>query len=137
MCCMHNTGVDCRRCTGVDVLSRQHLFSIYIHVPHGIHPDLPTSPQWASRVITEHVATSWGGFTLVDAARALMRAALENPLNQRFVLVSESDLPLYSPAVVYSQLMYSPLSRINACDTREDWGLDKYRCALLLNRSAW
>jgi len=56
-----------------------------------------------------------------------MAAALEDPLTQRFMTVSESCIPLYSPAVTYHQLMYSEKSRINACTTREDWGLDQYR----------
>lgn len=64
---------------------------------------------------------------MVDAARALLKEALRDPLNQRFILVSESGLPLYPPDVVYTQLMYSRLSRINACNTRPNWSLDHYR----------
>ena len=45
----------------------------------------------------------------------LLSAALKDPLNQRFVLVSESCIPLHSPAVMWSQLMADNRSRINAC----------------------
>lgn len=48
--------------------------------------------------------TAWGQHSLVDAARALLAAALENPRNQRFFLISESTLPLYSPLLWYSQV---------------------------------
>ena len=37
------------------------------------------------------------------AARALLRAALRNPRNRKFVLLSEADLPLYSPLLLYTQ----------------------------------
>ena len=45
-----------------------------------------------------------------------MEMALEEPLNQRFVLLSESDIPLYPPAVVWLQLMSERKSRIHACN---------------------
>ena len=63
----------------------------------------------------------------VQVARNLMKAALEEPLNQRFMTVSESCVPLYAPSVVYHQLMYAVKSRINACTSRENWGRDEYR----------
>ena len=45
-----------------------------------------------------------------------MEMALEEPLNQRFVLLSESDIPLYPPAVVWLQFMSERKSRIHACN---------------------
>lgn len=33
-----------------------------------------------------------------------MAAALRNPRNQKFLILSESDLPLYSPEVMYQQV---------------------------------
>lgn len=38
------------------------------------------------------------------AAEALLAAALRNPRNQKFIILSESDLPLYSPEVLYLQV---------------------------------
>jgi Core-2/I-Branching enzyme len=43
--------------------------------------------------------------TLVEAHRALLRAALSNPTNAMFVLLSESCIPLYHPALLWTQLM--------------------------------
>ena len=57
----------------------------------------------------------WGTFALVDATRALLRAALADPANQRFVLLSESGIPLYPPAAMHQQLLAERRSRINAC----------------------
>lgn len=65
--------------------------------------------------IAERVHVSWGTFALVDATRALLRAALQDPANQRFVLLSESGVPLYPPAATHQQLLAEPRSRINAC----------------------
>jgi hypothetical protein len=59
--------------------------------------------------------TAWGTHSLTKAALLLMEMALEEPLNQRFVLLSESDIPLYPPAVVWLQLMSEQKSRIHAC----------------------
>ena len=57
----------------------------------------------------------WGEVTLVTAAKLLLRAALEDPLNQHFQLLCEKSLPLYSPAVVYNQLMLRNLTLVAAC----------------------
>lgn len=38
------------------------------------------------------------------SARALLRAAYRNPRVTKFALMSESDLPLYSPHLLYSQV---------------------------------
>ena len=62
-----------------------------------------------------HIKASWGGFELVDIAKALFGAALQDPANQKMVLLSESCLPLYPPTLTYAQLISEPKSRINAC----------------------
>ena len=41
--------------------------------------------------------------------------SLENPMNKKMILLSESDVPLYSPHVTYLQLMMETRSRLNAC----------------------
>lgn len=43
------------------------------------------------------------------------QAALAELSNQKLVLLSESDIPLYPPALVYQQLISEPRSRVNAC----------------------
>jgi hypothetical protein len=61
-----------------------------------------------------------------EAERRLLKAALEDPRNQRFVLLSESCAPLYPPQVVYLQLLSDGKSRLNACNQpsrlAERWG---------------
>jgi len=65
--------------------------------------------------IAERVHVRWGTFALVDATRALLRAALADRANARFVLLSESGIPLYPPAALHQQLTAERRSRINAC----------------------
>ena len=48
-------------------------------------------------------------------ARNLMGAALKDPLNRKFVLLSESGLPLYPPTTTYLQLMQEDKSRLDSC----------------------
>lgn len=59
--------------------------------------------------------TEWGRWSLVEASRLLLQAALQEPLNQRFILVSESCIPLYPPTTVWQQLLSEDKSRIDAC----------------------
>ena len=51
----------------------------------------------------------------VAAEKLLLGAALEDPANARFVLLSETCVPLYPAAVVWAQLLGEPRSRLNAC----------------------
>ena len=45
----------------------------------------------------------------------MLRAALAEASNQRFVMLGESAVPLYSAAAVYLQLMGETKSRIHSC----------------------
>lgn len=51
----------------------------------------------------------------MEAERRLLLAALEDAANQRFVLLSETCVPLFPPAAVWLQLMHESRSRLNAC----------------------
>ena len=55
--------------------------------------------------------TEWGTHSLTQAARLLLKAALANPLNQRFSLVCGASLPVRPPLFVYTQLIGEPRSR--------------------------
>lgn len=53
--------------------------------------------------------------SLVEATKLLLQAALQEPLNNRFVLMSETHVPLYPPGLVYLQLQNEALSRMDGC----------------------
>ena len=67
------------------------------------------------------VQTEWGSHTLSQATRRLLQAALENPLNQRFVLMCGSSIPLRPVVFTYSQLIAEKRSRFDGYGfTRDD-----------------
>jgi len=49
----------------------------------------------------------WGHINVVDAERRLLGNALLDPLNTRFVLLSESCIPLYNFSFIYTTLVNS------------------------------
>lgn len=74
----------------------------------------------------------------MDAERALLRVALGDPLNQRFVLISDSCVPLWPAPAVWVELMGESRSRTHFCKCEErGWGaalaavLCTHRTALL------
>lgn len=56
---------------------------------------------------------------MMQAVRAMLAAALANPLNQKFVLLSEACAPLYPPAAFHAAIIREPLSRVDACGRRD------------------
>ncbi|KAL4426019.1 hypothetical protein ABPG75_010035 [Micractinium tetrahymenae] len=97
-----------------DLIGQQHLFSVYIHAP----PDFkgyPGGSLFAKRLIPRRIPTGWGDISLVEATRNLLWEAFRDPLNQRFILLSESDIPLYDPLTLHQQLLAEDKSRVNAC----------------------
>ena len=65
----------------------------------------------------------WGEFTMVLAMRLLLRTALLDPMNQRFMFACEKTLPLYPATLVYQQLMGEGKSRVAACPNPEEANL--------------
>ncbi|GAB4813874.1 hypothetical protein N2152v2_000920 [Parachlorella kessleri] len=95
------------------VVARQALFSVYVHTA----PKFAFSARsiFAGYQIRDRVQVAWGQYTVAEAERRLLKAALQDPRNQRFVLLSESCAPLYPPHVIYLQLLSEARSRLNAC----------------------
>lgn len=98
-------------------IARQNLFTFYTHTDAKFEGLSPGSLFYGTELAWgERAATSWGSHALVTATKALLRAALRQPLNHKLVLVSETTLPLYDPFFSYRQLLHSPKSAINACN---------------------
>ncbi|XP_021766849.1 uncharacterized protein LOC110731307 isoform X2 [Chenopodium quinoa] len=51
---------------------------------------------------------------MIEAERLLLNAALEDPANQRFVLLSDSCVPLYNFSYIYHYVMKSPKSFVDS-----------------------
>lgn len=71
----------------------------------------------------------------VQVTRRMIQEALKDPLNQRFVQLSESCIPLYPPAMVHQQLTLDPVSRIGAC-IKEGFDRNVQRYVLLAGAPA-
>lgn len=76
----------------------------------------PNSSIFYGHDISDRVHVEWGTFSLVAALKKLLKAALADPLNLKFMLISESGIPLYPAQTMWVQLMLEEKSRINACE---------------------
>jgi hypothetical protein len=110
-------------------LDSQHLFDVWVHLSRGVGDDIYDGSIFQSKLIPAQyrVNATWGGHSLIDATRVLFAASLTNPLVTKLFLVSESDVPLYGPELLYIQLVSESKSRINGCNTTEGWDRNEYR----------
>jgi len=114
------------------------LFSVYIHPTIGF--TFPENHTFHGTEIDNRVDLNqaWGTFRLLEAELRLIEAALKDKRNKqasficvcvkfyslfvfrKFVLLSETCVPLYPPEVIYSQLLSEKKSRVQACDPNEN-----------------
>ncbi|KAL4529546.1 hypothetical protein Ndes2437B_g08879 [Nannochloris sp. 'desiccata'] len=111
LCSSNNSNINSIHDT--DIIASQHLFNVYIHAPPSFN-ESELSPLWKNHMIQNRLNPTWGSADLVQATRFLLWEAFRDPSNQRFILLSESDLPLFHPLVLYQQIMGEEKSRTNA-----------------------
>ena len=71
----------------------KNLYNIYVHNKEEV------KSEWLQQYTLkddEKIDTHWGSITLVKATLILIKKALENKDNQRFILLSDSCLPFHS-----------------------------------------
>jgi hypothetical protein len=105
-----------------DPMQYQVLFSLYVHVPPGNEKYLDSF--FSKYLIPRQVHVEWGEHSMMHATRELLWFAFKDPRNTRFILLSESDVPLYGPLQVYYQLQGESKSRV---DTQGYQSTDTYR----------
>lgn len=74
---------------------------------------------------------SWGTATLLDAEKRLLSNALLDFSNERFVLLSESCIPVYDFPTVYKYLTGSALSFVDSYDDPSRYGRGRYSRKML------
>ncbi|XWS12872.1 hypothetical protein CRYUN_Cryun37aG0127800 [Craigia yunnanensis] len=91
-------------------------FSIYIHSTPGFVFDDSTSRShfFYDRQLTDSIQVVWGESSMIESERLLLATALEDPANQRFVLLSDSCVPLYYFSYIYRYLMASSRSFVDS-----------------------
>ena len=76
-------------------LAHQILFNLYVHVLPGNEDEV--DDLFRPYLVPRRVAVAWGKSSMIYAMRELIWFAFQDPRNTRFVLLSESDIPLYGP----------------------------------------
>ncbi|CAL0300759.1 unnamed protein product [Lupinus luteus] len=107
-----------------------HLFNIYIHSPPAFSLNLSSSSPFHNRNIPSQ-DVSWGTVTLADAERRLLANALLDFSNQRFVLLSESCIPVYNFPTVYRYLTDSAHTFVESYDDPSRYGRGRYSRSML------
>ncbi|PIA33356.1 hypothetical protein AQUCO_04100045v1 [Aquilegia coerulea] len=117
----------------------EDLYSIYVHS----HPEFKDTktPQdsvfYKKRIPSKPV--EWGKSSMIDAERRLLANALLDYSNQRFVLLSESCIPLFNFTTVYNYLINSTHSFVSSVDDPTKGGRGRYNKEMLpkISLSDW
>ncbi|KAI6672785.1 hypothetical protein NL676_000691 [Syzygium grande] len=100
-------------------------FSIYIHSEPGFvfNESTSMSPFFYGCQLKDSIKVAWGESSMIEAERLLLKVALRDPANWRFVLLSDSCLPLYKFHDIYEHLISSQKSYVESYFDFED---DRY-----------
>ncbi|KAK7291411.1 hypothetical protein RIF29_06538 [Crotalaria pallida] len=101
------------------------LYSIYIHPQPFYNGTAPPTSVFHNRRIPSK-AVQWGENTMIEAERRLLANALLDFSNQRFVLLSESCIPLFNFSTVYTYLMNSNKTFVESYDQLGYVGRGRY-----------
>ncbi|XP_010533932.1 PREDICTED: uncharacterized protein LOC104809597 isoform X1 [Tarenaya hassleriana] len=105
-------------------------FSIYVHTSPEFHEEPPQSSVFYKTRIPGQ-AVEWGRSSMMDAERRLLSHALLDHSNSRFVLLSESCIPLFNFTFTYSYLTRSTRSFLGSFDDPRPMGRGRYRPTML------
>ncbi|KAL8166602.1 hypothetical protein V2J09_008101 [Rumex salicifolius] len=103
----------------------EELFSIYVHSPPSYNGSFAKDSVFHGRRIPSK-EVQWGDFNLVEAERRLLANALLDFTNQRFVLLSESCIPLFNFSTIYSYLINSKQTFVESYDLPGRVGRARY-----------
>ncbi|KAJ6811206.1 uncharacterized protein M6B38_154310 [Iris pallida] len=97
-------------------------FSVYVHSRPGFVLNAATtrSAYFYDRQVNNSIQVDWGESTMIEAERILLRHALHDSLNDRFLFLSDSCIPLYSFSYTYDYIMSTTTSFLDSfADTKE------------------
>lgn len=106
----------------------QGRYSVYVHTDpafNGGPDDDESSAFYRRRIPSKEV--KWGHISMVEAERRLLAHALLDPSNARFVLLSESHVPLFDFPTVHSYLVNSTRSFVESYDEPGGAGRGRYK----------
>ncbi|KAF3789576.1 hypothetical protein EJ110_NYTH11621 [Nymphaea thermarum] len=101
--------------------AKEPIFSIFVHSRPGFVFSKATtkSAYFLGRQVNDSIQVDWGEASMIQAERILLQHALKDPLNQRFVFLSDSCIPLYNFSYIYDYIMSSSTSFVDSfADTK-------------------
>ncbi|KAL5817965.1 hypothetical protein ACOSQ3_026343 [Xanthoceras sorbifolium] len=101
------------------------LSSIYVHPSPSYNNSVPLNSVFYGRRIPSK-PVEWGKPTMVDAMRRLLANALLDIKNERFVLLSETCIPLFNFTTTYNYLINTNESYIASYDDPRKVGRGRY-----------
>ncbi|CAL5421600.1 unnamed protein product [Camellia sinensis] len=100
-------------------------FSIYLHTSPEFTEEAPESSVFYKRRIPSK-PVQWGRATMIDAERRLLANALLDFSNERFILLSETCIPLFNFTTTYTYLFNSNHSYLSSFDDPRRRGRGRY-----------
>ncbi|KAL8111064.1 hypothetical protein AgCh_026713 [Apium graveolens] len=100
-------------------------YSIYIHSDPSYNESLPEESVFHGRRIPSK-PVEWGKLSMIDAERRLLANALLDFSNKRFVLLSETCIPLFNFTTVYSYLVNTNKTFVASYDDPSKVGRGRY-----------
>ncbi|KMT08238.1 hypothetical protein BVRB_6g142550 [Beta vulgaris subsp. vulgaris] len=100
-------------------------YTIYLHISsESVDEPVESSVFYKRRIPSKPV--EWGRATMVDAERRLLANALLDFSNERFILLSESCIPLFNFTTIYKYLINSKHSYVGSFDDPRNVGRGRY-----------
>ncbi|KAG7033100.1 hypothetical protein SDJN02_07153 [Cucurbita argyrosperma subsp. argyrosperma] len=100
----------------------ENKFSIFVHSRPGFLFNKATtrSIYFLNRQVNDSIQVDWGEASMIEAERILLRHALTDTSNQRFIFLSDSCIPLYNFSYTYDYVMSTSTSFVDSfADTKE------------------
>uniref|UniRef100_A0A7I4D1B9 Uncharacterized protein n=1 Tax=Physcomitrium patens TaxID=3218 RepID=A0A7I4D1B9_PHYPA len=116
----------------------EHEYSVYIHARPGYSFSKGNTicRSFINRQLNNSILVEWGEATMIRAERLLLTEALQDPLNQRFFLLSDSCIPLYNFTHIYNYVMSSQKSFVDSFVDKND---DQYNILMepVISEDKW
>ncbi|WOL18484.1 hypothetical protein Cni_G27280 [Canna indica] len=100
-------------------------YSIYVHTSPSFSGSTPKDSVFHGRRVPSK-DVKWGGLNMLEAERRLLANALLDLSNERFVLLSESCIPLFNFPTIYSYLMNSTNVHVEVFDEPGQTGRGRF-----------
>ncbi|XP_010916432.1 glycosyltransferase BC10-like [Elaeis guineensis] len=100
-------------------------YSIYVHADPSFNESAPEGSVFHGRRVPSKVV-KWGQLSMMEAERRLLANALLDYSNQRFILLSESCIPLFNFSTIYSYLINSTQTYVSSYDDPGPNGRGRY-----------